>query len=231
MLTGLKQLGLTNNSITGDIPSEIGKLSLLEGFDVDGNQFSSLPTELGNLVLLQRLSIAENSLRGILPSQIGNLISLVSLRLENNGLTGTVPTEFGRLSELKDTLDLSNNRLSGPIPSELGKLIFLRNLLLNDNQLNGTVPVAFSSLRRLAVLRLESNNLTGIVGDAVCSVFNNTYPVFVADCAPPAEIECPCCMYCCVDHGACSCQFANTELSFLCAEFSQSSGLQARMGA
>lgn len=228
-LVKLEQLQLAENSISGAIPTGMGQMSLLERVNLDDNQFSSLPTEIGNLVLLQRFSAANNLIRGVLPSQIGNLMLLVSLRLNDNSLTGTIPSELGNLIELRDELDLSGNQLSGPLPATLSQLVFLRNMLLYDNLLTGSVPDAFSALRRLGVLRLESNSLTGVVGDPVCAVFNTTYPVFVADCAAPAEIECSCCMYCCVDMGDCFCEYANTDLDFLCAGFKRSPGLEERV--
>lgn len=228
-LTKLEKLHLANNRLSGGIPTEIGRLVLVNSIDLDGNSFSSLPTEIGNLRLLQRFSAANNLLQGPLPSQIGGLIELVSLQLENNSLTGTIPRELGNLIELRDTLNLSSNQFRGQLAPELGRLIFLRNMELYGNQLTGGIPTSFSALRRVGVLRLESNNLTGIVSDLVCAVFEQTYPVFVTDCANPAEITCACCMFCCEDNGDCTCQFANTDLDFLCSDFSRSPGLAERV--
>ncbi len=228
LMVGLQKVQLSNNDFSGPIPTDLGRLSLLNSMDLNGNRFSRLPTELGNLVLMQKFSAANNQLQGNLPNGIGNMIELLSLQIQNNSLTGTIPSEIGNLIELRDSLDLSNNRFSGPIPTELGRLIFLRNMLLYANQLTGAVPTSFSALRRLSVLRLEANDFSGTVPNATCAVFNQTYPVFVTDCTLP-EITCPCCIFCCEDFGDCSCQFSNTDLDFLCSAFTRAPGLEDRM--
>ena len=92
--------------------------------------------------------------------------------------------------------------------------LFAGNLSLHTNLLNGQVPASLSALGRLNTLRLEANDLTGTVPTSVCAVFNNTYPVFVADCL--GELVCPCCMFCCEDGTNCDCQHEDTNLSFLC---------------
>jgi hypothetical protein len=228
LMTALQQVQLNNNELTGAIPAELGQLSLLTSLELTQNRLSRLPTELDSLVLLQKFSVANNQLEGPVPNGIGNSVALISLELQNNRLTGTIPTEIGNLVELRDVLDLSSNEFSGSIPTELGRLIFLRNLLLQNNRLTGDVPSSFASLRRVSVLRLESNDLTGVVPNATCAVFNQTYPVFATDCSSP-EIVCPCCMYCCEDNGDCTCQFADTDLSFLCSEFIRAPGLEERI--
>ena len=68
-------LTLTDNGLTGEIPPELGNLSLLQFLNLKGNQ-----------------------LRGEIPSDLGNLTALVyELDLSFNQLTGQIPSEFGQI--------------------------------------------------------------------------------------------------------------------------------------
>jgi hypothetical protein len=250
----LSSLDLSQNDFTGPIPSELGLLTMLQVLHLEENRLKTLPTEIGQLLLLQQLLASDNEI-GSLPSEIGRLINLLDLNLSQNVMAGmyafsvcltittqeclsdlhgnslfagSIPSELGNLLSIRDQLNLANNLLTGPLPEELGRLIFLRNLLLQSNALTGTVPVSFAKLDRLNSLRLEDNDLSGTVPDEVCAVYSQTFPIFVTDCLD-GEIDCDCCMFCCENGGGCECEFANTQLSFLCAEFTESPGLEERI--
>jgi Leucine-rich repeat (LRR) protein len=62
------RLRLTNNNLTGSIPSALGNLSYLEDLRLD-----------------------ENNLRGRIPIELGNLRHLEYLQLQGNNLTDTIP--------------------------------------------------------------------------------------------------------------------------------------------
>ena len=115
----------------------------------------SIPSELGNLSSLSRLSLSRNALAGSIPSELGNLSGLQGLNLSYNSLTDRIPTELGNLSSLEG-LYLENNALTGSIPSELGNLTPLRNLFLNNNRLTGTIPQTFLQLR-LSYFQIAGN--------------------------------------------------------------------------
>ena len=119
-----------------------------------GALMGSIPTELGNLSHLQRLSLS-GGLTGGIPSTLGNLSHLRSLYLGYNDLTGSIPTELGNLSQLQG-LDLSHNELTGSIPAELGNLSNLYDLRLASNPLSGCIPNALTRVTHndLAELRL-----------------------------------------------------------------------------
>ena len=132
-LSRLDRLFLNGNDIRGVIPPELGELSHLETLYLWGNGIGGpLPAELGRLSNLRYLSVGRNQLTGPIPPELGNLSNLIRLYADNNELTGPVPSELGNLSELTD-LDLALNPLTGPIPPELGNLSNLRNLNLGRN--------------------------------------------------------------------------------------------------
>ncbi len=68
----------------------------------------SIPTELGNLSRLLRLSLADNDLSGSIPTQLGSLSKVTHLHLGGNKLTGCVPSALRSVS----TNDLSRLSLS-----------------------------------------------------------------------------------------------------------------------
>ena len=87
---------------------------------------------LGNLAHNHQLS-------GEIPGELGNLLNLTSLDLANNQLSGEIPGELGNLVNLT-SLELSRNQLSGEIPGELGNLVNLEYLYLYNTQLSGCLP-------------------------------------------------------------------------------------------
>lgn len=75
-------------------------------------------------------------------------------------------------------------------------------LRLEGNFFAGELPQQISALSQLRVFRIDENDLTGAVPNALCSIFDLTQPVAYADCD---EISCPCCSHCCVDGQGCTC--------------------------
>jgi len=86
---------------------------LLMGNSLSGN----IPPELGNLTNLTKLSLNTNSLSGSIPAELGNLTNLTILYLYSNSISGSIPAELGNLTNLTK-LFLNNNSLSGSIPAE-----------------------------------------------------------------------------------------------------------------
>ena len=153
-------LHLTENNLTGTIPTELSSLSSLRDLRLFDNQLTgSIPLELGNLSDLEQLSLGGNQLTGGIPSELGSLSKLQYLSLHNNALTGAIPTELGNLSNLK-SLHLFNNSLTGNIPVELGNLTNLERMSLRDNALTGAIPAELGNLSNLQSLFLFHNSLT-----------------------------------------------------------------------
>jgi len=208
-MTSLKELSLHQNFLEGSIPFEIGDITNLRSLILDSNKFNSMPRDLGFLTMLRVLSIRDNALSGTIPGELGLLTKLTALYLDRNGLRWTIPVQLGQLTELKDGLGLSDNSLVGEIPSELGRLYNLQNLLLGNNKLRGTIPSTLGNINRLHTLRIEGNNLSGIMPSSVCEGFSRDFSTFYADCT---EVECPCCNFCCSDATSqCTCPFEETD--------------------
>jgi hypothetical protein len=93
-LSGLQGgIDLSNNNLTGVIPSTVGQLTGLRAtLDLSFNQLSStIPVEMGRLVLLRRLLLNNNLLTGLIPLSLANMEGLTQLDLSSNDLVGSVP--------------------------------------------------------------------------------------------------------------------------------------------
>ena len=167
-LTNLEDLSLRgNHQLSGSIPTELGNLNNLRVLSLGYNQLSgSIPTELGNLNNLSTLTLSYNQLSGSIPTELGNLTNLGYLNLRGNQLSGSIPTELGNLNNLT-FMGLGINQLSGEIPTELGNLTNLTYLNFRENQLSGTIPPELGELSNLRALFLQDNQLSGSIPTAL----------------------------------------------------------------
>ncbi|KAL3613190.1 hypothetical protein CASFOL_042960 [Castilleja foliolosa] len=84
-------LSLSFNRFNGEIPTEIGSLSMLKYLYLGFNNFKgSIPKEIGKCTSLNALDLHDNQLTGHIPKQIGNCTSLKILYLRDNFLTGSM---------------------------------------------------------------------------------------------------------------------------------------------
>ncbi|GLT50592.1 hypothetical protein SLA2020_240690 [Shorea laevis] len=161
-------LALDDNLFSGTLPNSLGDLRFIKRLYLHDNMFSefstlerSFLTSLTNCRFLTLLSIALNSLNGILPTSIGNLsTSLQYLYAYNCKIQGNIPIEIGNLSNLI-TLSLYGNDLTGPIPTTIGRLQQLQGLYLGSNNLGSTIPSTFWSLKYILKVDLSSNSFIG----------------------------------------------------------------------
>ncbi|ONI27182.1 LOW QUALITY PROTEIN: hypothetical protein PRUPE_1G072900 [Prunus persica] len=135
----LQLLNLPSNNLTGTRPKKLFTLSSLTISLSMSNNFltGSLPSEVGDLVNLAELDVSGNKLSGEIPATLDSCTILERLHL-NNEFEGTIPESpysFKRLGR-----DVSRNNLSGKIPDFLGKFRALNHLNLSYNDFEGELP-------------------------------------------------------------------------------------------
>jgi Leucine-rich repeat (LRR) protein len=193
-LQELGVLDLSNNSMTGSLPTEIAELTGLQVLDLHSNSFSgALVTEVGNLSALTVLDLRNNSFSGPLVPQLGSILDLELLDCSYNNLSGLIPTEIGNsfttrsgydyalgkevnwTGSLLHTLVLSNNELNGTLPTELGLLDSLQKLDLSFNGFTGSIPTELGNLNISSCqILLLGNNFSGRVPESLCPWYCNS---------------------------------------------------------
>ena len=141
-----------NNILTGIIPSEIGEMALLEYFDISHNRIS-----------------------GTIPSEIKNLNwRIQEILLHSNKLTGSLPP-----LTVQDKLFVSQNKLTGDIPEAIWGLN-ITGLHLEDNKLKGAVSCSFCA---------NLNFVGGLEGEGIYDLSVDNSRWFLDD----PMVTCPCC--------------------------------------
>lgn len=175
----ISELTLTNNQLSGYIPTELGSLSKLTVLNLASNALrNNIPSELGNLTSLVYLNLPSNWLEGSIPSELGNLTNLYWLDLSINKLSGSIPAQLGNLSNLSFLFIETNINISGSIPPELGELSNLVNMWLNGNSLSGSIPAEIGKLAKLEVLDLRDNRLSGSIPSELGNL-KNVYHLYL----------------------------------------------------
>ena len=167
------ELVLGENSLAGNIPTELGELTELKVLDL-GNRFGSCRKPPGTtLWVCTPSSATPNRLTGAIPADLERLVNLEQLNLSYNTLSGTIPTWLGNLSKL-EVLELSASHLTGTIPGELAHLTNLKDLELSFNNLNEnmTVPPWLAGMTNLQEIRLAGLSLTGTVPEWLADLPN-----------------------------------------------------------
>ncbi|XP_065864395.1 probable LRR receptor-like serine/threonine-protein kinase At3g47570 [Euphorbia lathyris] len=130
-------LSLAHNSLSGNLPSQVGKL-----------------------INVYNLDVSENKLSGEIPTAIGDCSALAYLYMQGNSFQGAIPSSLASLGGLQH-LDLSRNNLTGEIPKGLQTLPFLQYLNLSFNDLQGEVPTGRVFGNASALSLIGNPNLCG----------------------------------------------------------------------
>nr|XP_027084342.1 receptor kinase-like protein Xa21 [Coffea arabica] len=137
----LQYLDISQNNFTGIIsPHFLQTHSSLIAMVLSENSFTgSLPPEVGKLVHLVNFSVSHNQLAGAIPISLADCSDLENLYMEANFFQGPIPPNLASWKSIQQ-LDLSSNNLTGPIPRELEKLHSLSYLNLSYNDIEGKIP-------------------------------------------------------------------------------------------
>ncbi|XVE53129.1 hypothetical protein DITRI_Ditri02bG0179600 [Diplodiscus trichospermus] len=154
---------ISENKLTGNIPSEICSLSSLVVLDLSKNNLSgTIPECLGNFSSsLKFMNLQMNNFSGKIPDTFLNN-QLAVLLMNDNQLEGLVPRSLANCSSL-EILNLGNNNLTDMFPHWLASLPSLQVLILPFNRLHGSLPdsMASSNFSALRIIDLSRNEFTG----------------------------------------------------------------------
>nr|KJB45902.1 hypothetical protein B456_007G336200 [Gossypium raimondii] len=106
-------IDLSANSLTGEIPKEIGSLVGLLSLNFSGNLLTgNIPDSIGSMELMESLDLSMNRLNGEIPLSFSKLNFLNHFNVSYNNLTGQIPTS----TQLQSFENLSyfGNHLCGP---------------------------------------------------------------------------------------------------------------------
>ncbi|TYH46771.1 hypothetical protein ES332_D11G361900v1 [Gossypium tomentosum] len=106
-------MDLSANSLTGEIPKEIGSLAGLLSLNFSGNLLTgNIPDSIGNMELMESLDLSMNRLNGEIPPSFSNLNFFNHFNVSYNNLTGQIPTSTQLQSF--ENLSYMGNHLCGP---------------------------------------------------------------------------------------------------------------------
>ncbi|MCO5554923.1 hypothetical protein L7F22_008461 [Adiantum nelumboides] len=163
----LRYVNFSDNSISGSIPFQLGRLTTLLSLDLSSNQLSgSLPSSLNTLSTLETLVLGTNRLVGAVPNGLCRSTALRILDMSCNKLTGLTAD----LSECKqlEILNLEHNNIISDISQvPFSQLKSLRSINIGSNQFKGTLTKELSRLTTLTVMQLQNNAISGRIPGAL----------------------------------------------------------------
>ena len=118
-LPRLEGLLLGGNNLKGPIPAGYGATGIQELYLNDNALTGGLPADLGASQALRELSLSYNQLSGPLPAEYGRMAALKTLKINSNKLSGAVPASWAGLRALRTLTLFDNPDLSGCLPAAL----------------------------------------------------------------------------------------------------------------
>ncbi|MED6125699.1 hypothetical protein PIB30_071101 [Stylosanthes scabra] len=169
-LPSLTNLRLSGNRLNGKIPETFAQSSIqvLWLNNQEGEGLTGPIDVVSSMIFLRQLWLHGNQFNGRIPHDIGNLTSLQELNLNSNQLVGLIPESLAEM-EL-ELLVLNNNMFMGNDPCtgpwfglSCNSNHQVTKINLPRHELNGTLSPSLAKLDSLLEIRLEGNNITGMV--------------------------------------------------------------------
>ncbi|XVF78915.1 hypothetical protein PTKIN_Ptkin14bG0176400 [Pterospermum kingtungense] len=156
--TQVQVLNLRSNQLEG--PFLVPPHSILS-FSISDNKLTGeIPSSICDLVSLKVLHLSNNSLSGAIPECLGKLLHLSVMDLQMNHFHGNIPDSFVEGNVLR-SINLNKNNFDGPLPKSLINCHELEVLNLGNNKINDTFPHWLGTLPKLQVLVLRANYFHG----------------------------------------------------------------------
>ncbi|XVF78885.1 hypothetical protein PTKIN_Ptkin14bG0173500 [Pterospermum kingtungense] len=159
--TNVEVLNLRSNLLEG--PLVVPPHSILFFLISDNKLSGEIPSPICNLVQLEILDLSNNNLSGAIPKCLGSediKLSLSVIDLHMNHFHGDIPDSFAEGNVLR-TLNLNKNNFDGPLPKSSINCHHLEVLNLGNNKINDTFPHWLGTLSKLQVLVLRANHFHG----------------------------------------------------------------------
>jgi len=108
-------------------------IQYFKGIDLSCNNFiGEIPPEIGNLSMIKALNLSHNSLTGPIPPTFSNLKEIESLDLSYNKLDGEIPPQLTELFSL-EFFSVAHNNLSGKTPARVAQFATFEERCYKDN--------------------------------------------------------------------------------------------------
>ncbi|XP_021805862.1 receptor like protein 30-like [Prunus avium] len=158
-LSSLTYLNLSNSFFSGQIPSEISKLSKLSTLDLSFNGWkltmANMRSLVQNLTAIKQLHLNYVKMYSTVPDILVNASSLTSLQLRYCGLNGEFPVGIFHLPNL-EVLDVSSNsNLTGYFPN-FNRSNAFKKLNVGGTNFSGMLPVSMGNLHSLNLLDINN---------------------------------------------------------------------------
>ncbi|CAA0832359.1 Receptor-like protein kinase 2 [Striga hermonthica] len=163
--------------MAGELPQELGNLTLLEYFSVENSLSGSMPSSIFNITTMIYLDLSSNQFSGKIPAGLCDnlphlqLLYLSAKKLERN--LSMLRELYLGFSDLKGGIPANwgvSHSWRWPIPNQVGNCTSLKHLRLGYNYLTGELPLQLGSLASLETFTVFSNSLSGSIPPCIFTI-------------------------------------------------------------